>query len=75
VARRSPVVEGTAAVAPFDTEGCRSPDWRAFLGESQPRVVEGLPGTWVGIEYDFLVGEDGEKLGLPDEVVRCLDGT
>jgi hypothetical protein len=29
----------------------------------------------VGIEFDFTTGEDGEKPGLPDEVVHCLDGT
>ena len=46
------------------------------LGESdEPRAVEGLPGTWFGIEYDFVSGEAGDTPGLPDEVVRCLDGT
>jgi hypothetical protein len=75
VARRSPVVKGIGAVARFDTQGYRSPDWRAFIGDSPPHTVEGLPGTWVGIEFDFTTGEDGEKPGLPDEVVHCLDGT
>ena len=75
VARRSPVVMGIAAVARFDTHAYRSPDWRAFLGDAPRRAIEGLPGTWVGMEFDFTIGEDGEKPGLPDEAVRCLDGT
>jgi hypothetical protein len=75
VARRSPVVEGMTAVARFDTEGYQSPDWRGFIGESEPYAIEGLPGTWVGMNFDFLSGEDGEKPGLPNEVVHCLDGT
>lgn len=75
VERRSPVVEGIAAVAPFDTEGYQSPDWRGFIGEGDPHTDEKLPGTWVGLDYDFLIGEDGEKPGLPSEVVHCLDGT
>jgi hypothetical protein len=69
------VRKGIAAIACFDTTGYRSPDWRAFIGEGPPHTVEGLPGPWVGIEFDFTVGEDGEKPGLPDEVVRCLHGT
>jgi hypothetical protein len=28
-----------------------------------------------GFNFEFLTGEDGEKPGLPNEVVRCLDGT
>jgi hypothetical protein len=75
VARRSPVVEGITAAARFDTQGYRSPDWRAFIGDSPPHTVEGLPGTWAGTEFDFTTGEDGEKPGLPTEVVHCLDGT
>lgn len=76
VVRRIPGrIEGIEAAAPFDTTGYESPDWRGFIGEGEPRAVEGLPGTWVGMDYDFLVGEDGEKPGLPDEVVGCLDGT
>jgi hypothetical protein len=75
VVRRSPVAQGIAAVARFDTHGYRSPDWRAFLGEGTPRAIEGLPGRWTGFEYDFTVGEDREKPGLPVEAVHCLDGT
>jgi hypothetical protein len=75
VARRSPVVSGMSAVAPFHTSGYHSPDWRGFIGEGEPYTIEGLPGTYVGMNFDFLVGEDGEKPGLPDEVVGCLDGT
>lgn len=76
IAKRSAAVEGIAAVARFDTTGYRSPDWRGFIGDSDaPRAIEGLPGTWVGIEFDFTTGEDGETPGLPDENLRCLDGT
>ena len=75
VARRSPAVKGITAVARYNTTGYQSPDWLGFIGESRPRTIEGLPGTWVGMSFDFLVGEDGEKPGLPTEVVHCLDGT
>ncbi len=78
VSRRwEPPRQGISAVAPFDTEGYRSPDWRAFIGEGDPHPVDGLPGLWVGMDYDFLVGDDPYLVhpGLPDEVVRCLDGT
>lgn len=69
------MVEGIAAVAPFDTKGYQPPDWRGFIDEGDPHAIENLPGTWVGLDYDFLIGEDGEKPGLPNEVVHCLDGT
>jgi len=77
VVRRAPGVdtEAIAAAAPFGTSGYRSPDWRAFLGDGEPQTVEGLPGEWAGVDYDFVHGEDGEKPGLPDENTRCLDGT
>jgi hypothetical protein len=75
IAKRSPVIEGIAAVARFDTTGYRSPDWRAFIGDGEPRAREGLPGTWVGIEFDFTTGEDNEKPGLPEEATHCLDNT
>jgi hypothetical protein len=75
VEKRSPAIEGIAAVTSFNTAGYQSPDWRGFLGEGEPRAVEGLPGTWVGFNFDYLTGEDGEKPGLPNEVVHCLDGT
>jgi hypothetical protein len=75
VERRSPAIAGIAGVAAFATTGYQSPDWRGFLGDGEPRPIAGLPGTWVGFEFDFLTGEDGEKPGLPDEVIRCLDGT
>jgi hypothetical protein len=77
VVRRSPGVdtEVIAAAAPFGTTGYRSPDWRAFLGEGEPRAVDGLPGQWAGVEYDFVTGEDGDKPGLPAENAHCLDGT
>ena len=78
VARRwEPRRQGIAAVAPFDTEGYQSPHWRGFIGEGPPHAVEGLPGMWVGADFDFTVGDDPylEHPGLPDEVVHCLDGT
>lgn len=75
VARRDADRQGIDAVAPFDSTGYASPDWRAFEGEGAAREVEGLPGTWPGLEYDFVVGDSGSQPGLPDEVVACLDGT
>ena len=70
---------GLAAVAPYDTKGFRSPDWRGFQYDSadrQPRVVPGLPGTWTGVEYDFVKGGEGLDLpGLPAAVVGCLRST
>jgi hypothetical protein len=70
---------GLVAVAPYDTEGFRSPDWRGFQYDSahtRRRTVPGLPGTWSGIEYDFVDGGEGLTIpGLPDEVRGCLDGT
>jgi hypothetical protein len=76
VSRRwEPLRQGITAAAPFDTKGYQSPDWRGFIGDRPAHVVEGLPGMWVGGDFDFTVGEDGEKPGLPDEVGHCLDGT
>ena len=70
---------GLVAVAPYDTTGLRSPDWRAFQydeSDATPRVVPGLPGTWTGIEYDFVEGGAGLTIpGLPAENAGCLDGT
>jgi hypothetical protein len=75
IAKRSAAIKGIAAVARFDTTGYRSPDWRAFIGEGEPRAIEGLPGTWVGFEFDFSTGEDNEKPGLPEDATHCLDNT
>ncbi len=80
---------GVAAVAPYRTGGFRSPDWTAFQWETTgptatPREYPGLPGTWAGAPYDFVIGEPpdedlpGEALtipGLPPEVAGCLKGT
>lgn len=70
---------GLAAVAPYDTKGFRSPDWRGFQydsADSEPRTVSGLPGTWTGDEYDFVTGGEGLDIpGLPSAVAGCLDGT
>lgn len=70
---------GLSAVAPYDTHGFRSPDWKGFQFDSADlttRVVPGLPGAWSGIEYDFVRGGAGLNFpGLPDDVIGCLDGT
>ena len=71
--------QGLAAVAPYDTNGFRSPDWVGFQFDSadeEPRPYEGLPGEWSGIPYDFVKGGAGLEIpGLPDEVVGCLSAT
>jgi len=71
--------QGVAAVAPYDSDGYRSPDWIGFQYDSadpEDRTYEGLPGTWAGVPYDFVEGGAGiEIAGLPDDVVGCLSGT
>ncbi|MDP9295555.1 MAG: hypothetical protein M3O88_02520 [Actinomycetota bacterium] len=70
---------GLSAVAPYDTKGFISPDWKGFQYDSanpDPRPVAGLPGTWSGIEYDFVKGGAGLTFpGLPVTVSGCLDGS
>jgi hypothetical protein len=70
---------GLAAVAPYDSEGFRSPSWTGFQWDSadtEARAYPGLPGMWQGIPYDFVKGGAGLDIpGLPDEIVGCLDGT
>jgi hypothetical protein len=69
---------GVSAVAPYDTSGFRSPDWRGFQFsvDARPTTRPGLPGRWTGTEYDFVNGGDGLDLpGLPAEVAGCLNGT
>jgi hypothetical protein len=70
---------GLAAVAPYDTNGFRSPDWIGFQFDSANTARKGypgLPGRWSGIAYDFVRGGAGLKIpGLPDEVIGCLAGT
>lgn len=70
---------GLVAVAPYDTDGFRSPDWIGFQFESGNTArtrYPGLPGRWSGIPYDFVRGGAGLKIsGLSDEVSGCLDGT
>ena len=70
---------GLVAVAPYDTNGFRSPDWTGFqfdAGDTQPQGYPGLPGTWSGVPYDFVDGGAGLRMpGLPSEVVGCLSGT
>jgi hypothetical protein len=70
---------GLVAVAPYDTEGFRSPDWIGFQfdsGDTGRRRYPGVPGRWSGTAYDFVRGGAGLKIpGLSDEVRGCLDGT
>jgi hypothetical protein len=75
VARRAEDRQGIDAVAPFDSQNYESPDWRAFEGDGAPRAIEGLPGEWGGLEYDFVFGDGGATPGLPEEVELCLEGT
>lgn len=68
--------DGVAAVAPYDTEGFRAPDWSGFQWApgSEPRAYAGLPGEWIGTRYDFVRGGAGLDIpGLPAEVRGCLD--
>jgi hypothetical protein len=71
--------QGLAAVAPYDTNGYRSPDWIGFQFDSadpEPKRYEGVPGEWSGVPYDFVEGGAGLEIpGLPDEVVGCLSAT
>ena len=70
---------GISAVAPYRTEGFRSPDWKGFQYDSanpRPRYVPGLPGRWSGLEYDFVKGGAGLDLpGLPVTLAGCMNGT
>jgi hypothetical protein len=69
--------DGVVAVAPFDTQGFRSPDWSGFQwneGDRTARAYPGLPGRWKGIQYDFVNGGAGLDIpGLPAQVSGCLD--
>jgi hypothetical protein len=71
--------QGLAAVAPYDTNGFRSPDWIGFQFDSadeEAKRYEGLPGVWSGAPYDFVNGGAGLEIpGLPDDVVGCLSAT
>jgi hypothetical protein len=71
--------DGVAAVAPYDTEGFRSPDWSGFqwnVSDPARRAYPGLPGRWTGIRYDFVAGGAGLRIpGLPAEVAGCLDAS
>ena len=76
IEKRSAAIKGISAVAPFDTRGFKSPDWRGFVGEGPPRAYPGLPGKWIGINFDFVTGEgDTGFPGLPKEIVGCLRAT
>jgi hypothetical protein len=76
IEKRTDLILGVSAVAPFDSVGYQSPDWSGFIGEGPPTTYIGLPGQWSGIEFDFVTGEgDGGQPGLPPEVVDCLANT
>jgi len=70
---------GLVAVAPYDTNGFRSPDWVGFQfdsGDPQARAYPGLPGLWAGLPYDFVAGGAGLQIpGLPEQVAGCLSAT
>jgi serine/threonine-protein kinase len=70
VVRQPDGVRRIAAVAPYTTEGLRSPDWRAFSGKGAARRHPGLPGSWRGSAVDFVAAG-----GLPGEARGCLAGT
>ena len=71
--------QGVAAMAPYDSNGFRSPDWVGFQYDStdpERRTYEGLPGAWAGVPYDFVQGGAGIEIpGLPADVVGCLSAT
>ncbi len=76
IERRTADRLGVSAVAPYETVGYVSPDWHGFEGDGAPRAIDGLPGLWGGIDYDFVTGEgDGGYPGLPDSQSECLAGT
>jgi hypothetical protein len=71
--------QGVSAVARYESEGFRSPDWIGFqydTADTDLRAYPGLPGTWEGLPYDFVKGGEGLTIpGLPSEVAGCLRGT
>ncbi len=76
IEKRRADIKGISAVAPFDTRGFKSPEWRGFVGEGPSTSYPGLPGKWVGINFDFVTGEgDSGFPGLPRKVAGCLRGT
>jgi hypothetical protein len=76
IEKRTDTILGVSAVAPYDTTGYESPDWSGFIGEGPPRAIAGLPGTWSGIQYDFVTGEgDSGFPGLPASQSECMSGT
>ena len=76
IEKRTSTILGVSAVAPYDTTGWQSPDWSGFEGEGAPRAIEGLPGEWGGIQYDFVTGAgDSGYPGLPASQTECLADT
>jgi len=70
LARRTPIGEGLAAVAPFDSVGFNSPDWLGFDGEGGNVQFPTVPGHWPGQAYDYVAAHQ-----MPDECLGCLDGS
>lgn len=71
---------GVVAVAPYDTQGFRSPHWVGFEYRErlEPRAFEGIPGEWRAEPFDFVRGAEEPDIrveGLPSEVRGCLAGT
>lgn len=70
---------GVSAVARYDSNGWRSPEWIGFQFDSADTTMKtypGLPGEWEGVPYDFVKGGGGLGFpGLPAAVTGCLDGT
>lgn len=71
---------GIVAVAPYDSQGFRSPHWVGFEYRErlEPRSFEGIPGEWRAEPYDFVRGADEPDIrvdGLPPEVRGCMAGT
>jgi hypothetical protein len=75
VQRRSATLAGIAAVAPYDSSGFRSPDWRSFEGEGPPTSYPGLPGNWSGINYNAVTGVGNGFPVLTKTSSGCLRGT
>jgi hypothetical protein len=76
IEKRTDTILGVSAVAPHDTTGYQSPDWSGFVGEGPPRAIDGLPGMWSGIQYDFVTGQgDSGFPGLPASQAECMSGT
>ena len=68
VVRRAPGLdtEAIAARSLRHHRPPRSPDGEPSSATASRKPVEGLPGQWAGVNYDFVTGEDSEQPGPPD---------